>query len=145
MFARVRKTNHQVKRGNDNHEEAESNAPRPAFMDERDRTIEIAKNHIHEIQNRDASGCSDDADLESLGGADDSGLISEQQNKEGTESQSHGLNRNAGVSELKHGRDAAQRQAFEEGVNGGGDWGPFFLENGNQCDEESTEQTANHP
>src|SRR6267142_2941914 len=94
------KIKHQVKRGNRNHEDAESDTPRPAFMDERDRTIEIAKNHIHEIQNRDASGCGDDADLESLSGADDSGLISEQQNKEGTESQSHGLNRDAGVPEL---------------------------------------------
>src|SRR6267378_4009330 len=50
---------HQVKRGNDNHEEAESDAPRPAFMDERDRTIEIAKNHIHEIQKRDDSSSRD--------------------------------------------------------------------------------------
>src|SRR5436190_2937132 len=58
---------HQVQRGDDHHEHAEQDAERAALMDEADGLAEHAHDHAHEIQQRDAAGGCNHADIEIVG------------------------------------------------------------------------------
>ncbi len=106
---------------------------------------EASENHLHQIQKRDSTSGGDHAEFEALRGANRAGLVSEEHDEKGAESETHGLNRDARVGALEHGRDTAQRQTFEERVNGGGERSPVWFEDGDQCDDEAPENAANHP
>ena len=71
--------------------------------------------------------------------------MSEQHYEKCAERQADGLHRDARVRALEHGRDAAQRQAFKERVNRGGDRSPILFKDGNQRDDEAAEKAAHHP
>jgi hypothetical protein len=85
------------------------------------------------------------AEPEALRGANHAGFISEQHDEKSAEGEANRLDSNAGVSQLKHGGDTAERQAFEERVDGRRERCPVWFEYGGQGNEEATENAANHP
>ena len=116
------KIENQIQRRYDDHKEAEADAHGAAAVDRRDLNVEeTAKNHFHEIEKRDAASGGDHAELEALRRANHSRFVGEQHDEQRAEGEAHGLNRDAWVRMLEHGGDAAERQAFEERVDGRGE------------------------
>src|SRR5258708_6590586 len=140
------KIENQIQCCDDDHEKAEADSHGATAVDRRNLNVEeTTENHFHQIEKRDATGSSDHAEVEALRGANHTGLVSEQHHEERPEGEADGLYRDARVGALEHGGDAAQRQTFEERVDGCGERRPIRLENGNQRDDEAAENAAHHP
>src|SRR5207302_3984616 len=112
------KIENQIQGRDDHHKEAEADSHSAAAVDRRDLNVkEAAKNHLHEIEERDTARGGNHAELEALRGTNHAGLVSEQHYEERAESEANSLNRDAWVGALEHRGNSTESQAFKERVD----------------------------
>ncbi len=97
-----------------------------------------------QVEDRDATGGGDDAEAHLVGDLDQAGAVGEQQDGERAEGEADGLHGESGVAEFKGGGDAAEGEAFEQGVERRGDRGGGGLEDGDHRDDEAAEEAKHH-
>ena len=73
-----------------------------------------------------------------------SGGVGREEDEEGGEGESHGLNGDAGVAEVQHGGKGAEEESLQQGVDGRGDGRPFAFEAGDEGEDESAKDADNH-
>src|ERR1700682_1555784 len=104
----------EIKRGDNDDEKAEGDAPRTALMDHRHLDVEKhSQDHFDEIQERDAAGRGEDADLELFSGTDHAPLINQEHYKKRAKGKADGLDSDSGIRALENGGDAAEDETFE--------------------------------
>src|ERR1039458_9696333 len=135
----------QIEGGDGHDEQAESDADEPGAVDGDETDAEEAQQHLHHVKEEDAAGGSDDAQAKLLRYLDQSGAIGQQQNEESAEGEAHRLDDNARIAEVEDSREAAERQAFEQRVDGRRDRRPLLLEDGDHGADESAEQSDKQP
>ena len=133
---------HQVQRGHDHHEQAESDAQPAGVVDHRHVDVEEAQHERGQVEQGDTAGGGDHAHLEVLGGLDHAAAVCEQQGGQGAEGQQHRLEHDARVLHVEQCRHGAQEQAFNQRVHRRGHRRPFLLEDGDQCQHQATDRAT---
>src|SRR6202161_1885626 len=93
----------EIERGYDDDEEAEADSDDPAAVDRWNRNVEKAQNNFSEIEERDAAGGCNDAELEILRDADRAGLVCDEHHGTHTERTADGVEGDAGVRLVENG------------------------------------------
>ncbi len=97
----------QIERGDDHHEETETDTPGTAAVENADVDAEEAQDHSDKVEDGDAAGGGDHAELEALCGANNAGLVRHQHDQERAEGQAHGFDGDAMIRGLENCGDAA--------------------------------------
>src|ERR1700722_3018652 len=135
----------EVESGDADDEEAEADADDAAAVDRRNRNVEETQDDLNEIEERDAAGGCDDAELEILRDANRAGFIRDEHDGKHTEGEADGVECDSGIRLVENGGDAAEKEPFEEGVDRRGDRCPIGLKDGGQRGDEAAEDAADHP
>ena len=134
----------QVESGDGYYEQAEADADNAGAIDGDESNPEEAEHHLREVKETDAASGRDNPHPQSLSHLDKSGAISKEHGEEGAECEADGLYCNAGIAKVEGRRDAAEKQAFEQRVDGRGDWGPLFFEDGDHGEDKTAKDADEH-
>jgi hypothetical protein len=95
-----------------------------------------------QIDQRNAAGCRDDAELEVLRGADQSRAIGKQQREQCAEREQHRLQHDAFEARVVDRGNGAEKEALDDRVQRRGHRRPFLLEDGGDREYEAADSAA---
>ena len=131
------KVEDQIQRGDGDDEEAEDDADEAGAVDGSELDAKEAEHHLEQIENHDSASSGDDAEAKLFSDLDDAGAIGQEKHEEGAKGEADGLDSDAGIANVKYGRDAAEEETLQQRIDWRCDRRPLLLENGDHGTDEA--------